>query len=190
MKLTWLHRWTKKCWTDFFPPSPLRSLCIYNLYRNYYNDLRCQYYCGVSTPSKLSPQKCSLQKSCLWQLLWLTRHTFRPDTFLASPAAQRPRQLCLFKKRRGDVGGKKAAMCAFMSACLFPRVYNIRLLVTCLCWCLRWRVEGAEPQLEASGGRRRGGPPVVLTACRVTLRQGSWEPEWQGSLWLIGIQQM
>lgn len=151
------HRWVKQ---TFFRPRLSGLPCIYRLYRNYYNDLHCQDYCGITTPSKLTPQKCTLQKSFLWQLLWLTRHTFRPDAFLASPAAQRPRQLCLFKKRREDVGGKKRPCAPLRPLVWFP-VYTtyVDLWHVCACCCLRLRrrVEGAGPQLEASGSQGGGG---------------------------------
>lgn len=150
------HRWVKQ---TFFRPRLSGLPCIYRLYRNYYNHLHCQDYCGITTPSKLTPQKCTLQKSFLWQLLWLTRHTFRPDAFLASPAAQRPRQLCLFKKRREDVGGKKRPCAPLRPLVWFP-VYTTYVdswhVCACCCLRLRRRVEGAGPQLEASGSRVGG----------------------------------
>lgn len=183
------HRWVKQ---TFFRPRLSGLPCIYKWHHNYYNDLHCQYYCSITTPSKLTPQKCTLQKSFLWQLLWSTRHTFRPDAFLASPAVQRPRQLCLFKKRQEDVGGKKRPCAPLRPLVWFP-VYNIRRLVTCLCMLLFASASARRGSGAAAWGLRQpggGGQAVVLTAHRVTLRQGSWEPEWQGSLWLRGIRQM
>lgn len=150
------HRWVK---LTFFRPRLSGLPCIYKWHHNYYNHLHCQDYCGITTPSKVTPQKCTLQKSFLWQLLWLTRNTFRPDAFLASPAAQRPRQLCLFKKRREDVGGKKRPCAPLRPLVWFP-VYTTYVdswhVCACCCLRLRRRVEGAGPQLEASGSRVGG----------------------------------
>lgn len=49
----------------------------------------------------------------------------------------------------------------------------------CVCMCV-FR------ELTTAGGLQQQGLPVLLTACRVTPWQGSWEPEWQGSLWSRG----
>lgn len=49
----------------------------------------------------------------------------------------------------------------------------------CVCMCV-FR------ELTTAGGLQQQGLPVILTACRVTPWQGSWEPEWQGSLWSRG----
>lgn len=149
------HRWVK---LTFFRPRLSGLPCIYKWHHNYYNHLHCQDYCGITTPSKVTPQKCTLQKSFLWQLLWLTRHTFRPDAFLASPAAQRPRQLCLFKKRREDVGGKKRPCAPLRPLVWFP-VYTTYVdswhvcVVVCVCvGASRERGRSLRPPAAGWGG--------------------------------------
>lgn len=94
----------------------------------------------------------------------------------------------LKKHRREEWKQEEETMFAIVDACLILCIYNICRLVTCLCVFVCVCVLASRERI-AAWSLRQSGTPVVLTAHRVTLWQGSWEPEWQGSLRIRGTWQ-